>query len=368
VLTGRRGVPDAGTGATVREIEELGATVVAVAADVTDADAMSALVARFGTDLPPLRGVVHAAAELGDAAIASMTSDALAAMLRPKSVGTWQLHLLTRHLPLDFFVVFSSTTALWGSRDLGHYAAANQFLDAFAHHRHALSQPALSVNWGTWDEMRVASATDRATVAGAGLNPLPSDQALAVFGQLLARPDVAQMAVASVDWTRLKGIYEARRARPFLSEVESPRPSRTARAAREPVLAARLAAASPSQRREVALDFLRDEVARALGIQPTVSVDIDQGLFEMGMDSLMSLELKGRIEEAVGTDLPSTLTFNYPTISALADFLTTAPEPEEPVVDADARPVTPLADDMTEDDVAALLSERLARLQSTAGR
>jgi hypothetical protein len=88
----------------------------------------------------------------------------------------------------------------------------------------------------------------------------------------------------------------------------------------------------------------------------------------MGMDSLMSLELKGRIEEAVGIDLPSTLTFNYPTISALADFLTTAPEPEEPVVDADAQPVTPLADDMTEDDVAALLSERLARLQSTAGR
>jgi acyl transferase domain-containing protein/acyl carrier protein len=368
VLTGRRGVPDAATAEAVSEIEALGARVVPVAADVNDAEAMAALFARFGTDLPPLRGVVHAAAELGDATIASMSRDALAAALRPKTVGTWQLHLLTRDVPLDFFVVFSSTTALWGSRDLGHYAAANQFLDAFAHHRHALGQPALSINWGTWDEMRVASAADRATVAGAGLNPLPSDQALAVFGQLLARPDLAQVAVASVDWTRLKGIYEARRARPFLSMVASPRPARAVRSSAEPVLSARLAAAPPSQRRDVAVDFLREEVARALGIQPALAVDVDQGLFEMGMDSLMSLELKSRIEEALGTDLPSTLTFNYPTISALADFLTTSSEPDESPAGASPPPVTPLDDDMSEDDVAALLSERLARLENAAGR
>jgi acyl carrier protein len=134
------------------------------------------------------------------------------------------------------------------------------------------------------------------------------------------------------------------------------------------VLSARLAAASANQRREVALEFLRDEVARGLGIQPALAVDIDQGLFEMGMDSLMSLELKSRIEEALGTDLPSTLTFNYPTISALADFLTAAPEPNESPVDSGPPPVTPVDDDMSEDDVAALLSERLARLQSATGR
>jgi acyl carrier protein len=134
------------------------------------------------------------------------------------------------------------------------------------------------------------------------------------------------------------------------------------------VLSARLTAAPPSQRHEVAIDFLREQVARALGIQSALAVDIDQGLFEMGMDSLMSLELKSRIEEAVGTDLPSTLTFNYPSISALADFLTGGSEPDEPLVDGGAQPVTPIDDDMSEDDVAALLSARLARLQGAAGR
>jgi acyl carrier protein/NADP-dependent 3-hydroxy acid dehydrogenase YdfG len=386
VLATRRGLPARATWdsldpaspvaaqvAAIRAVESLGATVVAVAADVTDRDALEHLFDRFGADLPPIAGVVHAAAELGSAPVASMTGDDLAAVLLPKTRGTRLLHEFTRQRPHDFFVLFSSTTALWGSRHLGHYAAANQFVDAFAHYRHALGLPALSINWGTWDEMRIASSDERELVARAGLIPMPSATALNVLGRLLGRSDLPQIAVASVDWTRLKALYEARRPRPFLSQVG---PAPRHRPADEPVradLTTRLAATPTGERRDVVVDFLRAEVARALSLPSPAGVDIEQGLFEMGMDSLMSLELKSRIENAVGMDLPSTLTFNYPSVRALADFLvanaTTAADGPPATIGA-VSVVSPMEgavdDELSEDDVAALLSDRLAKLRTSA--
>ena len=387
VLLGRRGLPDrerwegfetesreAAQIEAIRAIEATGCKVAVVAADVADADAMQVLVSRFGRDLPPLRGLVHAAAALSNWSVSAMPHVALEEMLAAKVQGAWLLHQLTADLPLDFFALFSSTTALWGSRDLAHYAAANQFLDALAHHRVALGLPALSINWGTWDEMRVASAEERDVVSRSGLNAMPSDQALQVLGELLGRHDRAQVTVASVDWPLLKSIYELRRARPFLSVVAAPAPARTATSATAvPELAAKLVDADAVLRRQLVIDFLRDEVARALGIRHAHAVDTQQGLFEMGMDSLMSVELKARIEVAVGVDLPSTLTFNYPNIDALADYLTTEvlavpSEPAEetpPSAELNALPPSSPAvdDDLTEDDLAALLTERLAKLQ-----
>ena len=393
VLTGRHGLPprvewDAvqpGSRAArqvtaIRAAEALGAAVEVVAVDVADVAAMEVLVRRFGTDLPPLAGVVHAAAALGNSSIATMSARDVESMFRPKVAGTLLLHELTRDVPLDFFVMFSSTSALWGSRELGHYAAANQFLDAMAHHRHSLGLPALSVDWGTWDEMRVASAEDRAEVAGAGMHPMPSTDALTVLGDLLGHPELIQVAVAAVDWSVLKPVYEARRPRPFLGAVAAPRGSgRTGRASRQDApaeLVIALTGVTGDARQEVVVDFLRTEVARALGIGEPQAVDVEQGLFEMGMDSLMSVELKGRIETAVGSNLPSTLTFNYPNIVALAGYVVTdvlpAVQPDVlPDVQPDGQPGTatpvPIADpDLhghSEDELAALLARRLAALQ-----
>jgi acyl carrier protein len=170
-----------------------------------------------------------------------------------------------------------------------------------------------------------------------------------------------------VDWARLKGAYEARRARPFLSLVGSSRIRGEARDRAEAALAIRLAATPGDERRDVVIDYLRAEVARALGMGSAEHVDTDHGLFEMGMDSLMSLELKSRIEAAMGRDLPSTLTFNYPTISTLADFLVADPVGGgAPAPNAAPPPSATVDEDMTEDEVAALLSARLAKLQAAS--
>ena len=261
----------------------------------------------MGATLPPLRGVFHAAATLSAYPVEDLPLEAVHDMLRPKVDGTWLLHELTRELELDCFVMFSSTTALWGARTLAHYAAANAFLDAMAHYRRGLNLPALSINWGTWAEMRAASLDDRQAFAQFGLQPMPNDRALATLGELLSRSDVTQIAVASVDWRTLKAAYEAKRPRPFLSQIEAlsqPRVDRQASAARStaerPVLQQRLAQAPAHERREVVAAFVRAEVAKVLSLAASQVIDDQQGLFEMGMDSLMSVELKGRLEAGAG--------------------------------------------------------------------
>ncbi len=384
VLTGRHGLPERAAWpalepasrqamqvASIRAIEALGTTVTIEAVDVAESEAMAGLFARFGADLPPLRGVFHAAAALGNRAVSELAPAELLAMLRPKLAGGWLLHELSRAHELDAFVLFSSTTALWGSRDLAHYAAANQTLDALAHYRRSLGLPALSVNWGTWDEMRVASEAEQQVVAGYGLGRMASDRALAVLGALL-KAGIAQMAVADVDWEVLKPAYEARRPRPLLANMAAPRrqdsaPSRTAAEA-GPELLRRLEGVTGQERRTLISDYVRELVARALGMSQSRQIDDRQGLFDLGMDSLMSVELKGRLERSVGLTLPSTLTFNYPSVAALTGFFadellvepTAEPIDEAVPVPMVAQPVE--HDELSEDDLAALLAAKLARL------
>jgi acyl carrier protein len=172
--------------------------------------------------------------------------------------------------------------------------------------------------------MRIASAEERAMVAQFGLRPMPNDRALAILGGLLADPNRNQIAIASVDWHMLKAAYEARRPRPFLrlvgGSMEVKAPPKPAQADRRDLIQG-YRQAQPHERRDVVVNHVCIQVARALGLDPAYPLDVRQGLFEMGMDSLMSIDLKGRLEASVGRSLPSTLTFNYPNVEALAEYL-----------------------------------------------
>jgi NAD(P)-dependent dehydrogenase (short-subunit alcohol dehydrogenase family)/acyl carrier protein len=307
----------------VRAIAALGAHVYPLGADVADEAAMAAALRRLATEAPPLRGVVHAAANLGSAPIAELGPGAVAAMLAPKLQGTVVLERLTRDAPLDFFALFSSTTALLGASGLAHYAAANAFLDGFAQAARGGRTRVLSVNWGTWEAMRLASAEDQRRYRASGLEPMPAAEALDALSRLLAG-DAAQATVARVDWAVLKSLHETRRPRPFLSRLGAASPEACARApapAAAPLVAERLANEPPSRHPDILLDFVRAEVRGVLGLEDGSRLSPDAGLFDLGMDSLMSVELRRRLERGVGRALPSTLTFNYPSASALATFL-----------------------------------------------
>jgi NAD(P)-dependent dehydrogenase (short-subunit alcohol dehydrogenase family)/acyl carrier protein len=310
----------------VRSIEAMGVRILALAGDVADEVTLQAHLVRLADEAPPLRGIVHAAADMSAAPIVELEHEQIRAMLRPKIEGTVLLERLTHSLDLDFMVLFSTTTALLGAPGFAHYAAANTFLDATALSSNRPGRRVLSVNWGTWEVMRLASAESQRSFREAGLEPMAADDALQALGSLLGG-DRAQLMVAHINWNVLKPLHETRRLRPLLArlgnEVSETTLSAGAQTSSEttPALSNRLAAASATLRREILVEFVRNEAAAVLGVEDRESLALDAGLFEMGMDSLMSVELRKRLERGAGRRLPSTLTFNYPNIAALAAFL-----------------------------------------------
>ena len=285
---------------------------------MADEDAVTGYLDRFGRTAPPLRGIVHAASGSGSGRLRDLPIDALMAMLRPKVAGTWALHRATETQDLDFFVLFSSMAALLGSVDLGHYAAANSFLDSFAPYRRSTGRAAVSINWGAWEDMR--DRADREEVfSSSGMRFMPFDRALAALGRLRAS-DVPQMGVASVDWATFKPLYKARRRRPFLDRITAGDGSLTVPRQDDRAIARSLEAVSAEDRWTLLSEHVRAAAAAVIGL-PAEQIDVRKGLFDLGMDSLMSVELKSRLEAATGCALPTTLTFKYPTVVALTDFL-----------------------------------------------
>jgi myxalamid-type polyketide synthase MxaE and MxaD len=342
---------------------------------VADETQMAALLDQFGRALPPLRGILHAAAALGASSLAEMSVDDMLDMFKAKVAGSWALHRLARHMNLDYFVLFSSTTALWGVNGLAHYAAANCFLDSLAHYRRAAGLPALSVNWGLWEETRIFSGEEQARLAQFGLEPMPVDRAMTALARLL-EGDAAQKVVAAVDWAALKPAYEAKRPRPFLSQVESlvsPAAADRPRAATGLTLAQQLDARPPDERNEFLLGYVGRQVAYVMGHDDSQPLEVERGLFEMGMDSLMAVELKNRLETAVGRRLPAGLTFNYPNVKALAAFLAKELIGETDVVEPAAAAPASLSvheaavpadlESVSEQELLALFDDELAAIE-----
>ncbi|MDB5041438.1 MAG: hypothetical protein JWN27_2164, partial [Candidatus Eremiobacteraeota bacterium] len=212
VLLGRTGLPprdtwNADVPSDVREkidgvqaVEALGARVEIVAADVADTARLRTLIAELDVAGRPLRGVVHAAGVNWFARVADVDGERLLGALRVKVAATWALHELTRDLPLDLFVLYSSVSALWGSVDLAHYTASNAFLDAVAAHRRALGLPALSIDWGPWASVGMsAKPREVALLQKLGLRLMPPDAALAALESAL-RSGAARAVIADIDW------------------------------------------------------------------------------------------------------------------------------------------------------------------------
>ena len=332
ILCGRKGLPERSTWeelsplhrsyqqvVAIQKLERQGTTVHVEKVDVADREQMEALFERMRLSSPPLAGIIHAAADIKFCPLREMSADALHATMRPKVEGTWLLHELSRDLPLDFFVLFSSATTLFGASRIGHYAASNQFLDFLAHWRRAAGLPALSINWGAWEEIRLLGEK-RDEVGRFGLKAMAAKLALQALSFLITG-GVAQQMVADVDWELLKQAFETRGRRSFFEHL-SAKPAIDQRAdAPSPGWIEQLDRIAPEDRRELVSSLVAGETRHVLGLNAKEQLDPDRGLFELGLDSLMSVQLKGRLEKSIGCALPATLTFTYPTVHTLTDFL-----------------------------------------------
>ena len=292
---------------------------VLIADDVADTGRMTALFEELSNEGRTLRGIVHAAGVSNPQTVVKTDIRTLESVFRPKVEGAWVLHRLSERMELDFFVMFSSVASVWGAVSLGPYAAANHFLDALAHHRRGRGLPALSVNWGVWASRGMATNEVQQTLGRFGMRAMPPAQATEALEYLLTA-DTPQAVVAHVDWNVFKPVYESRRRRPLFEKIEA-RAGRVVDAAAVARLRERLNSALPRERKDVLLAHVGDEVARVLGFAPGEQLDPERGLNELGLDSLMAVELKNQLELSLGVSLPPTVAFDYPSIEALTGYL-----------------------------------------------
>ena len=309
----------------LQEIAALGATVTVAQADVGIRSQVVDVLAQIEKAYP-LAGIIHTAGILDDGILLQQNWARFSKVLTPKLEGAWHLHTLTEKMPLDFFVCFSSIAGLLGNGGQANYAAANAFLDAFAHHRRIQGLPALSINWDAWSKVGMSARLKQASSQSAVVRQDSSTleiapaQGLQLFAYLLQQPS-AQIAAISTDG--LRTMYDTGSA--FFALLDLDRSSSTAqeqstpRHKVEPTLLEQLQQARPKEREKMLLRHLQSQIAAVLRSPELPAVH--QPFTELGMDSLMSLELRRRLEESLQIQMPATLAFDYPMVDRLAKFL-----------------------------------------------
>lgn len=315
VLVGRS-APGAAAEAELARLRTAGTEVRVVQADVSDPNDLSRVWDGLGRELPPLKGVFHAAGVLDDGLLCHLDDDRLKKVFRAKVTGAWNLHTLTAGMELERFVLFSSVAALLGPPGQGSHAAANAFLDALAHHRRHLGLPALSVNWGAWAQVGAAvKAGVEERLALRGVASMPPRQALAALEELLGA-EPAQAAVSPLDaqaWSRTCPAAERSSLLAGLLAGEGDPRSGTRGTGPDRLS---LLAADDLERRRLVSAYLAERAAAILR-KPASQLDLHGSLVRQGFDSLMSLELKNRLESDLDIRLPLSTLLQSPGLAEL---------------------------------------------------
>jgi epothilone polyketide synthase D len=366
VLVGRR-PPGKAAGARLERFRARGVTLYAERADVTSSHDMRRVFAHMAADMPPLRGVVHAAGANGHHPIADLDAHAMGNVVAAKMSGAWVLHALTRDLPLDFFVCFSSIASVWGSKGQAHYAAANAFLDALVSYRIRRNLPASAINWGPWAAGGMATEEAQSWLGRVGVQPLAPAVALDAFEACLASS--GHTVIANVDWPRFLEVYQSRRVSPFFSDMTADMSAR-APMPEDTGLADTIRAKGPVEGRRALQHFVREHVVQVLNLDPEHAPAPHQGFFSIGFDSLMALELKDRLAGALHVPLPSTLAFDYANSRDLVEYLAREVlrlDAAETVPDARAVELAGLAGADLPADVRASVDATLKRFDKLMG-
>ena len=337
VLNGRR-EPDPAAEETIGTLRERGVQVEVELADVSDSGAVDRMLARMDRELPPLGGIIHSVGVLSDAALTNQSWESFETVLWPKILGAWHLHRATVDRDLDLFILFSSRVGVIGNPGQANHAAANAFLDALAGHRRALGLAGQAIAWGAWSEIGEAAEQrgrierQRAALGGRWFTPEQGIRAL----DRLVRQDVTHSVVMAMDW----GVFEeAVPDRPSLVEdlLSSDSEAEEDDSASSEDLLTRLRGPVGRERQDLLVSFLQGEVQAVLRLSSAPSPTV--GFFDLGMDSLMAVEFRNRLNRAFSGvyTAPNTVVFDYPDIARLAAHLdqelgevseAPAPEPE----------------------------------------
>ncbi len=325
MLLGRSGPTSDAAKTAIAELTAEGVRVRAESLDIADRAAMQRLFGRFGRDLPQLGGVVHAAMVLDDAMIATVTSEQIERVLRPKIAGAEILDGLTRDLQLDYFVMYSSATTLIGNPGQGAYVAANGYLEGLARRRRRAGLPGLAIAWGAIEDVGVlahADATREALATRMGVKGMLAQDALRLMGHVLGDaskdPEDAVVAIAPITWSAARqhlAVLKAPAYRKLASQDEA------AAGDKEKIDIADLVAKnSPDEARKLISGLIVDEIARVLRL-PREDVARTTPLSELGLDSLMAVELGLGLQERFILNAPISTSVSSFSVNEFADHI-----------------------------------------------
>lgn len=366
VLLGRR-APSEATLGVIAEMEAEGAVVHVRSVDVSVPAEVGRLLAEVRSDMPPLRGVVHSAVVLEDHSIFEMNEATFWPPLLPKALGAWNLHAMLGDAPLDFFVFYSSGAAVLGSPGQSNYAAANALIDGLAHVRRAMGLPATSVQWGPFSEVGLWAALESRgqRLSLRGVESFTPDEGHKLLSRVLRHP-VAEVALLRMSVRQLFDFYPRMALAPFLEDVRQD----DAQTQTHPTADARfrtlLAQLPPGHRRGALEQHLIEHIERVLRL-PAGRVDPQGPFLSYGMDSLMSLEIRHRIEASLNLRLSAAVLYTYPNTAALVDHLLAEMQLETAgpqILAGEAAPAfADIVDELSENTAAAMLDEKLMGLE-----
>ncbi|WP_269634898.1 SDR family NAD(P)-dependent oxidoreductase [Rubidibacter lacunae] len=318
ILAGRRAVLKDPQREKIEAIEESGCKVSVVSLDVVDGDKIQQVLNELCTEKAPLKGVIHMVMVLDDRAIGNQNAGSFSRVLDPKVKGAWNLHRVTSTKDLDFFVLFSSIAAVVGNPGQSNYAAANQFLDTLAYHRRARGLPALTIAWGPISD--VGYLTEREDIQQRfdrrGLHAIGTAEAIKILHGCL-QDELSSAGVLFVDWLKYSShfprLLSSSRFRHLVVSSANVMPIADSGGR----LLADLKGASSSKRQELVHKWLAEQLARILDCE-LEKIDASRSLNDIGVDSLMAVELSALIEKSLGISIPSMELAQTTTIGRLA--------------------------------------------------
>ncbi|QWR76994.1 SDR family NAD(P)-dependent oxidoreductase [Candidatus Magnetomonas plexicatena] len=346
----------------ISQLKAQGVTVMTISADVSVMEDVVRLFSVISETMPPVRGIIHAAGVLDDSMILNQSVEKFQKVMKPKVSGTWNLHLKTIDMNLDFFVCFSSVAALIGSKGQSNYAAANVFMDALMRYRRSLGYPGLSINWGAWGDVGMASQlgeTEKARLERQGIGSIALKEGLKALESLITE-NAINAAVIPIDWGKYETEVYAGEMPPFFDSVR-----KVSNAVKPTVnvlsFSDELIKLPTYQHLQRITAYVRQQVSAVLALDSSQEIGLRERLFDAGIDSLMAIELRNRLEAGFKRTLSATLVFDYPTVEALVKYLhdSFSAVSDKPVIKPNEPQPEEISSDISDDDIARQLAEEL---------
>lgn len=302
----------------IQIIKNFGASISVLSLDITDKQQVHNLINSLLAEKKSIKGIVHAAGTLSNGLIQKLTPTEFIEPMRAKIIGALNLHEASNGLDLDFFLLFSSLSSQIGSRGQANYACGNAFLDALACHRVNNGLPGLSISWGPWSEKGMAALElNQSRLSKVGIGFVDLIRGLDLLESALFRKEQGHFSVLPMDWARYAEVFLEAQKQSFLEKIIPLPPKKLKNKSSSFSIDSLSRLKTREDRIDILIDMIKMAVSRCLKIDEVLKPDTE--IAALGIDSIVSLELKSRIDGAIGMPIDTALLLKGPAIWVLAE-------------------------------------------------